>query len=48
VVLLFFVCFIVEVFLTFFFFLVVFIIVSRVIWVIASGSRGLDYWCWRC
>jgi hypothetical protein len=43
VVLLFFVGFIVEVFLILFFFLfVIFIIVTRVVWVIASRSRGLD------
>jgi hypothetical protein len=48
VVLLFFVGFIIEVFLIFFFFLIVFIIVTRVVWVVASGSRGLDCWCWRC
>jgi hypothetical protein len=41
VVLLFFVGFIVEVFLILFFF-VVFIIVTRVVRVVASGSRGLD------
>jgi hypothetical protein len=35
-------------FLFFFFFFVVFIIVTRVVRVVASGSRGLDCWCWRC
>jgi hypothetical protein len=34
--------------LLFFFFYFVFIIVTRVVRVVASGSRGLDYWCWRC
>jgi hypothetical protein len=27
-----------------FFFIV--IIITRVVWVIAFGSRGLDRWCW--
>jgi hypothetical protein len=31
-----------------FFFFVVFIIVTRVVRVVASGSRGLDCWCRRC
>ena len=48
-VLLFFVGFLVDVFLIFFFFLfVIFIIVTRVIRVVASGSKGLDCWCWQC
>jgi hypothetical protein len=49
VVLLFTVGFLVGVLLLlFFFFFVAFIIVTRVVWVVASGSRGLDCRCWRC
>jgi hypothetical protein len=50
VVLLFTVGFLVDVllFLFFLFFVVVFINVTRVIRVVASRSRGLDCWCWRC
>jgi hypothetical protein len=46
VVLLFTVGFLIDVLLLFFF--VVFTIVTRVVWVVASGSRGLDCWCCRC
>jgi flagellar biogenesis protein FliO len=45
VVLLFTVGFLIDVLLLLFFF---FFFVTRIIWVIASGSRGLDCWCWRC
>jgi hypothetical protein len=47
VVLLFFVGFLVDVFFIIFFFFVVFLIVTRVVRVVASGSRGLDCWCWQ-
>jgi hypothetical protein len=29
------------------FFFIIFIIVTRVVRVVASRSRGLDCWCWR-
>jgi hypothetical protein len=40
--------FFIDVLLVILFVVVIFIIVPRVVRVVASRSRGLDYWCRRC